>query len=541
MEKSIQCFRQILQLLVILVVHVPSSYSQTCQQPLKTSVPGDVIIGALFNMHEKGIGGTECSGVINPSSIQRLEAAMFAVKKLNDANFIRGVKFGLEAFDTCGNKDVALRRAMSYLASRQNLTDSDGDICPADKIFPGVIGPMYGDETKAVGNLLNDANVAQVALGHIPRSIKATGSTYSLSVVPRLDHISEVIISIITAIQWQGVAVVVDMDSNSRYVMDQLMKTAGSRDICIHKTVEVNDLTDDEIEEAVEELSTIVNQGVTGVVMLTNPETTFKLFKMVEQKSKSLSVLTRLQWITPFGFEDSFSYHDIKSTISGIVTIEEYSGELTEFYYKFVGRRPRVHITNPWFKDYWEQQYDCLVNVSCTISHHRNHTAEYHQHQYVSQTVTAVYTYAHALKKAHTDICGANASGLCKDFVNIAPQRLLAYLKTVEFVGLSGQNIKFDEKGDLREVQYRIKNVQTTEKLYEVKLIGSWTPSRGLVLNSTIRMYQDGNEMAMLPPSQCKGLCTCSNSKFDNRRILSDGDVLLAGIFDIHMSGSVGD
>ena len=67
----------------------------TCTVPVVDNVgDADVIIGGLFNIHERGLSGVECGSRINTDALQRLEAFLFAIDSLNNWHFIPPVKFG---------------------------------------------------------------------------------------------------------------------------------------------------------------------------------------------------------------------------------------------------------------------------------------------------------------------------------------------------------------------------------------------------------------------------------------------------------------
>lgn len=81
-------------LLVLLITH---AYSQTCPQEDGTahiSRPGDVIIGALFKIHELTEEGSVCTNFTDGPAIQRVEALLYAIDRINDQNLVPGVKFG---------------------------------------------------------------------------------------------------------------------------------------------------------------------------------------------------------------------------------------------------------------------------------------------------------------------------------------------------------------------------------------------------------------------------------------------------------------
>ena len=81
----------------VLTLLVVSVHSQSCPQKDSTvhiSRPGDVIVGALFKIHELSKDGTTCTNMTDGAAIQRVEAFLYAIDRINKQNLVPGVKFG---------------------------------------------------------------------------------------------------------------------------------------------------------------------------------------------------------------------------------------------------------------------------------------------------------------------------------------------------------------------------------------------------------------------------------------------------------------
>lgn len=65
-------------------------------------IEGDLVLGGLFPVHEKGAGMEECGRVNEDRGIQRLEAMLFAIDRINeDSALLPGVSLGVHILDTC--------------------------------------------------------------------------------------------------------------------------------------------------------------------------------------------------------------------------------------------------------------------------------------------------------------------------------------------------------------------------------------------------------------------------------------------------------
>lgn len=74
-------------------------------------IEGDLVLGGLFPVHEKGAGMEECGRVNEDRGIQRLEAMLFAIDRINtDNSLLPGVTLGVHILDTCSKDTYALEQ-----------------------------------------------------------------------------------------------------------------------------------------------------------------------------------------------------------------------------------------------------------------------------------------------------------------------------------------------------------------------------------------------------------------------------------------------
>lgn len=74
-------------------------------------IEGDLVLGGLFPVHEKGGGVDECGRINEDRGIQRLEAMLFAIDRINsDPLLLPGVSLGVHILDTCSRDTYALEQ-----------------------------------------------------------------------------------------------------------------------------------------------------------------------------------------------------------------------------------------------------------------------------------------------------------------------------------------------------------------------------------------------------------------------------------------------
>lgn len=85
--------------------------------------PGDIILGGIFPMHEQVSGRNyfPCGAVKEEKGVQRLEAMLYAIDKINaDPNLLPNVTLGALIIDSCSSDTYALEQSMEFVRSYMN-------------------------------------------------------------------------------------------------------------------------------------------------------------------------------------------------------------------------------------------------------------------------------------------------------------------------------------------------------------------------------------------------------------------------------------
>ncbi|XP_047741500.1 uncharacterized protein LOC125179515 [Hyalella azteca] len=84
----------------------------------KIKIPGDVIFGGLFPMHERGNEGESCGDIKEEKGIQRLEAMLYALDLINeDEELLPNITLGALILDTCTSDTYALEQSVEFFRS----------------------------------------------------------------------------------------------------------------------------------------------------------------------------------------------------------------------------------------------------------------------------------------------------------------------------------------------------------------------------------------------------------------------------------------
>lgn len=116
---------------------------------------GDLVVGGLFPVHQKGEGTEDC-GIINQErGIQRLEAMLLALDEINSSDrILPGIQLGAHILDTCSKDTYALEQSLDFVRASLTKVQDPGFICPDGSrpiqnevplAISGVIGGSYSD------------------------------------------------------------------------------------------------------------------------------------------------------------------------------------------------------------------------------------------------------------------------------------------------------------------------------------------------------------------------------------------------------------
>ncbi|XP_048947987.1 metabotropic glutamate receptor 4 isoform X6 [Canis lupus baileyi] len=125
----------------------------------------------------------------------------------------------------------------------------------------------------------------------------------------------------------------------------------------------------------------------------------------------------------------------------------------------------------------------------------------YEQEGKVQFVIDAVYAMGHALHAMHRDLCPGRV-GLCPRMDPVDGTQLLKYIRSVNFSGIAGNPVTFNENGDAPG-RYDIYQYQLRNGSAEYKVIGSWTDHLHLRIE---RMHWPGSGQ-QLPRSICSLPC----------------------------------
>ena len=136
-------------------------------------LPGDIILGGLFPMHEKGTGGQNCGDIKEEKGIQRVEAMLYAIDRINANPFLLpNITLGAHILDTCLRDTYALEQSLEFIKAHMSTLDvaeyrCDNGLPPTftpNKPVAGVIGAAASPVSIMVANILRLFQVGTICI-----------------------------------------------------------------------------------------------------------------------------------------------------------------------------------------------------------------------------------------------------------------------------------------------------------------------------------------------------------------------------------------
>uniref|UniRef100_A0A286Y3H8 Glutamate metabotropic receptor 2 n=1 Tax=Cavia porcellus TaxID=10141 RepID=A0A286Y3H8_CAVPO len=403
------------------------------------TLEGDLVLGGLFPVHQKGGPAEECGPVNEHRGIQRLEAMLFALDRINqDPHLLPGVRLGAHILDSCSKDTHALEQALDFVrASLSRGADGSRHICPdgsyathsdAPTAITGVIGGSYSDVSIQVANLLRLFQIPQIS--YASTSAKLSDKSrydYFARTVPPDFFQAKAMAEILRFFNWTYVSTVASEGDYGETGIEAFEIEARARNICV--------ATSEKVGRA---MSRTAFEGVVRALLQKPSARVAVLFTRSEDARELLAASQRLNasftWVASDGWGALESVVEgSEGAAEGAITIELASYPISDFASYFRSLDPWNNSRNPWFREFWEQRFRCSFRQRDCAAHSLQ-AVPFEQESKIMFVVNAVYAMAHALHNMHRTLC-PNTTRLCDAMRPVNGRRLYK-----DFV----LNVKFD-------------------------------------------------------------------------------------------------
>ncbi|XP_026142180.1 metabotropic glutamate receptor 1-like isoform X2 [Carassius auratus] len=458
---------------------------------------GDIIIGALFSVHHQPaaekVAERKCGEIREQYGIQRVEAMFYTLDRINaDPNLLPNITLGCEIRDSCWHSSVALEQSIEFI--RDSLIsirdDKDGtkwcgeanppaQVLATKKPIAGVIGPGSSSVAIQVQNLLQLFNIPQIA--YSATSIDLSDKTlykYFLRVVPSDTLQARALLDIVKRYNWTYVSAVHTEGNYGESGMEAFKELASQEGLCIaHSDKIYSNAGEKHFDRLLRKLRERLPKARVVVCFCEGMTVRGLLMAM-----RRLGVAGEFLLIGSDGWADRDEVVEgYEQEAVGGITMKLQTEEVTSFDDYYLQLQLNTNNRNPWFAEFWQHRFQCRLpghpqentNYKKNCSGYESLEDNYVQDSKMGFVINAIYAMAHGLHDMHQHLCPGHV-GLCDAMDPIDGSKLLDFLLKTSFTGVSGEDVWFDENGDLPG-RYDIMNLQFVEPgVYDYINVGSW-------------------------------------------------------------------
>ena len=479
---------------------------------------GQLNIGAILPIHEFDEDRSCGSKLRDPRAVQEAEAIVYAIDKINnDPSLLPNVTLGFVILDNCAKDTTALAQVMHFMPLKQNRHDvssftrleAENQSLFSMKVFYDVIGVLGAKSSKS------SIMIAPILeLFKIPQ-ISPTSSSDLLSDSSRYPYFFRIvtpdrfqvraIVDIISHFRWTYISIIYSGGGYGREGAKLLQKLVQRKGTCVATSTEVSQSAQiDRYDHVIRKLRR--NPMARAVVLFTDIEEA----RGVLDAAKRVGASKEFIWIGSDGLGLNLdSLKGREKQLIGSLTIKSYTGQVPDFHSYFESLNPRHDVPNPWFKEMWNDSFNCSYFGSSSTCRGRGNIRDspiYHPDSAVSYVIDGVYAFAYALHNMINAVCPEAKGKAIRQCVT--GETYLRFIKNISFPGYTG-HVKFDQNGDDLG-KYEILNLQRKGGQYRQVRVGLWDARKSyLQINESSIVWRiNGLPAHRTPRSSCGKTCS---------------------------------
>ncbi|XP_062584976.1 uncharacterized protein LOC134246612, partial [Saccostrea cucullata] len=519
------------------------------------SVSGDVYLAGIFTIKSSTFEH-ECNGPVSTSSVMGLEAVKWAVRRLNQNNFIPGVQLGLIAYPTCLSEELAGYRAVEISTAIKEKSEN----------IIGIVGAERSSDSESMSTVL----------ARLPRSIAPPMISYSSTSVSLSDKSTfpnffrtiysdkiqvEVITTLMLGLHWNYISIVHENNAYGRHGAEALRTQLLNHGICIRTVNGFNTTYGVQISvlsQIIIDITLPRGGAVSGIVFFGGQSSAEKF--LTAMKDRNLGGDTpSIIFSEGVGMsKEVFKAQTIAVSRGNLVVSPKYQpvdSFLEHWKAIFTNKTLLLYEiqTNPWLKDVFVDIKGCShEDFSCIEPTEQDLDDFISKNIYIKFAVDAVSMFAKALKNSKNEVCkNDSCSSLLDDGIEKLSKavRDIQVNSTTEFESMFklDQRLIFDENGNIQPQKntevfsvYNHRRCLEDESQYCFVRVASFSNDKIAINQSLLKDYdQSGMERSSYHKAQCKPGDICTICLHDDEQIYyKPGDLIIVAAFAIHNVGT---
>lgn len=471
-----------------------------------------VLLGGLFPVHSSGENQASC-GALRPSAVQIVEAMVLAINTINnDTSLLPGVTLAFDIRDTCSQINYGLRQSLDYIQSSDTVCSDQTGLGSS-----AVLGAFLSTISEAAANLFGLFELPQVSYGSSATILSEERFNFFFRTIPSDLFQARALADIVMHFRWNYI---IALHSDDLYglggiaaFLEELEQNAPG--VCVANVISLSGSTQN-YEEALDQMSRDPVRNASVVLLFGHMENAVRIFEAIERRVSSDAgfPLQNITWIGSDSWGDNLPDR-YRSMARGMLSTVPQSKAIQAFSDYFTALNPLNNTANPWFIEYWEEEFECDLGLSpnlnsCDVDNQAISllTTNYSQFSLVPLVFDAVYVVAHSIQNLIDSRCPAR--DLCAEIatngiVNGTLLRDSMAESSFPSQSQAGTTFSFDSNGDVSGL-YSVLNLQTiSDNQFTFVTVGSWDSTNYLQIESSSEIEFVGG--AEVPVSDCSLPC----------------------------------
>ncbi|XP_061163158.1 uncharacterized protein LOC133172311 isoform X1 [Saccostrea echinata] len=496
--------------------------------------PGDVIINGIFTVHLSGIEPLRCGAFrkgLRPGA-KMVEAMIYAIKEVNNRGILKNVKLGGLGFDDCLNPVLGKLLVSEVHQHSRTIMDSSNNALNPNTIDV-YMGSLLYKPTIPLASLMND--LKRPLLGYYSSSMRLQSYPFYRYIFPSNYYTLKAIVLMLKRLGWNYVQAV---QSNFEYYDVAFMNfkmLAAEEGICVVSHFVFG--RDGNTSKVLNMLKHEMNVRPVFLLASDTDTQTFLTTVRVNNAGGMFHYFTH-------GMEARY-LQGVEDMADGLWNVHVDPLNMQGFYDHLSRLQPNTYSDNPWFKEWYEETYNCSLDASNMRSYKTvcadsslnpitNKISKSDVDIAASPVVAGVYAAAYALNETLKHYCGTSYSGICSNFLTAANKGnvLLQKIDELAFEVEAGKIFRMKDKSANFIINYQ--NFRNGAFIR----VGSYNFETNdlSIQTGQVRLYGDALATTITP--HCTEFCATCLYMFSNQNYLDiPGDVIIPAMFDVHYPG----
>ncbi|XP_062993239.1 vomeronasal type-2 receptor 26-like [Elgaria multicarinata webbii] len=472
---------------------------------------------------------------------QHVLALVFAIKEINeDPKILPNISLGFHIYDSYYDVRMTYRTMLDLLFKSHKFVPNYK--CEFKKTLIGIIGGLGSDTSFHMTDILSLYKIPQITYGSFAsEEIEATQASSIYRMVPNEAYQYMGIIHLLQYFRWTWVGLLVVDDDSGEHFLKTMESLLSQNGMCSAVTRRITQQAPmDNISEGYAILSRVyiaVTDVKASIFIMYGDSLTISLLRTAiflrdPENRENVSygkvwiMTTQIDFVST-GLERNWDFQQFQGAITFSIHSKDFPG-FKEFIHT---KAPQWTQGNDFFKDFWEQAFDCffpdpitsvIVDELCTGAEKLESLSaglfEVHMTGHSYGIYNAVYALAHALHAVSLSQAKHRAMvrGGSIALQSLQPWQLHVFLQSVSFNNSAKETVSFNDNRVL-EGGFDIMNIVTllNNSFQKVK-IGRLDPSdnrgNGFIINEDmIVWHRHFNQV--IPVSVCNECCQPGNQK----------------------------